>query len=103
MFDYQHADLCSTQPVGNLGRSPSRNLIDRFGMRNASLNCCVHAGTYLDATADASWDRPIITASGGAAGYLRPEHPLTKDYAIVAVLPGVEPEHQDVVFSGERR
>ena len=38
---------------------------------------------------------------GGEPGiYIRPEHPLTKDYAIVALLPGVQPEHHMLIFSG---
>jgi hypothetical protein len=32
--------------------------------------------------------------------YSRPEHPLTKDYAIVALLPGLEPGRKTLVFSG---
>jgi hypothetical protein len=32
--------------------------------------------------------------------YSRPEHPLTKDYAIVALLPGLEPGRRTLVFSG---
>jgi hypothetical protein len=32
--------------------------------------------------------------------YLRPEHHLTKDYAIVALLPGLQPNLHMLVFSG---
>ena len=32
--------------------------------------------------------------------YSRPEHPLTKDYAIVALIPGVEPGKKMLVLSG---
>lgn len=32
--------------------------------------------------------------------YSRPEHPLTKDYAIVALLPGLQPGRRTLVFSG---
>jgi hypothetical protein len=32
--------------------------------------------------------------------YSRPEHPLTKDYAVVALLPGLEPGRRTLVFSG---
>jgi hypothetical protein len=32
--------------------------------------------------------------------YLRPEHPLTRDYAIVALLPGMQPGERILIFSG---
>jgi hypothetical protein len=32
--------------------------------------------------------------------YSRPEHPLTKDYAIVALIPGVEPGKKMLILSG---
>lgn len=32
--------------------------------------------------------------------YSRPEHPLTRDYAILAFLPGMEPGRQMLIFSG---
>ncbi len=32
--------------------------------------------------------------------YSRPEHPLTRDYAILALLPGLEPGRKALVFSG---
>ena len=37
---------------------------------------------------------------GELALYSRPEHPLTRDYAIVALLPGLEPGRRILVFSG---
>jgi len=38
--------------------------------------------------------------TGEPAQYLRPEHPLTRDYAIVALLPGVQPGKRILLFSG---
>jgi hypothetical protein len=32
--------------------------------------------------------------------YLRPEHPLTKDYAVIALMPGVESGKRTLIFSG---
>jgi hypothetical protein len=32
--------------------------------------------------------------------YSRPEHPLTKDYAVLALLPGVQPGKKMLIFSG---
>lgn len=37
---------------------------------------------------------------GEPAVYSRPEHPLTKDYAILALLPGVQPGKRMLIFSG---
>jgi hypothetical protein len=37
---------------------------------------------------------------GEPAVFSRPEHPLSKDYAVIALLPGVEQGHQILVFSG---
>lgn len=37
---------------------------------------------------------------GEQALYSRPEHPLTRDYAILALLPGLEPGRKALIFSG---
>lgn len=37
---------------------------------------------------------------GEPALFLRPESPLTHDYAILALLPGVTPGHRTLIFSG---
>ncbi len=37
---------------------------------------------------------------GEPAVYSRPEHPLTTDYAIIAMLPGVQPGKRVLLFSG---
>ena len=52
------------------------------------------------ATADAAGIINHHPRRGEPAIYIRPEHPLTKDYAIVALLPGVQPDLHMVVFSG---
>jgi hypothetical protein len=41
-----------------------------------------------------------IPHAGELPLYARPEHPLTKDYAIVALLPGLQPGQRTLVFSG---
>jgi hypothetical protein len=38
--------------------------------------------------------------AGEPAIYSRPEHPLTSDYAIVALVPGVQPNTHILIFSG---
>ena len=37
---------------------------------------------------------------GEPAIFSRPEYPLTRDYAILALLPGVDPGHHVLIFSG---
>lgn len=37
---------------------------------------------------------------GEQALYSRPEHPLTKDYAILALLPGLQPDRSMLIYSG---
>lgn len=38
--------------------------------------------------------------SGEPTVYQRPEHPMTKDYAILALMPGLQPGKKMLVFSG---
>jgi len=52
------------------------------------------------ATSDAAGIINHHPRSGEPGVYIRPEHPLTKDYAIVALLPGVQPDLHMLVFSG---
>jgi hypothetical protein len=37
---------------------------------------------------------------GEPAVYLRPEHPLTKDYAVIALMPGVQSGKRTLIFGG---
>ena len=41
-----------------------------------------------------------VCPSPGWPVYSRPEHPLNKDYAILALLPGVQPGRRMLIFSG---
>jgi hypothetical protein len=54
----------------------------------------------LTATADAAGIINHHPRPGEPQTYLRPEHPLTKDYAVVALLPGIRSDHRMFVFSG---
>ena len=44
--------------------------------------------------------KPKESKPGEPALYARPEHPLTKDYAVLALLPGVQSGKRMLVFSG---
>jgi hypothetical protein len=52
------------------------------------------------ATPDSSGFRNSHPLAGEPAIYLRPEHPLTKDYAVIALMPGVESGKRTLIFSG---
>ena len=38
--------------------------------------------------------------AGEPAIYMRPEHPMTRDYAVLALLPGLQPGKRILIFSG---
>jgi hypothetical protein len=38
--------------------------------------------------------------AGEPAVYARPEHPMTRDYAVIALLPGLQPGKKMLIFSG---
>ena len=103
MFDYQHAEfVLKRSPLVTWDEARSRNLIFIGSIaENASLKLLPSTQDFtLIATADAAGIVNHHPKHGEPQVYLRPEHPLTKDYAIVALLPGVQPEHRMFVFSG---
>jgi hypothetical protein len=103
MFDYQHAEfVLKRSPLVTWDEARSRNLIFiGSAAENASLKLLPSTQDFtLTATADAAGIVNHHPRQGEPQVYLRPEHPLTKDYAIVALLPGVQPDHKMFVFSG---
>jgi hypothetical protein len=103
MFDHQHAEfVLKRSPLVAWDEARSRNLIFiGSAAENASLKLLPSTQDFtLTATADAAGVVNHHPRQGEPQVYLRPEHPLTKDYAIVALLPGVQPEHKMFVFSG---
>jgi len=79
-----------------------RNLIF-FGSRAENPSLRVLPGT-TDFTMVASPESAGVVnhnpKPGEPAVYSRPEHPLTTDYAILALLPGVQPDKRILIFSG---
>jgi hypothetical protein len=68
---------------------------------NPSLNALPSMTDFtMMATADSSGFRNSHPLKGEPAVYLRPEHPLTKDYAVIALMPGVESGKRTLIFSG---
>ena len=103
MFDYQHAEfVLKRSPLVTWDEARSRNLIFiGSAAENASLKLLPSTQDFtLTATADAAGIVNHHPRQGEPQVYLRPEHPLTKDYAIIALLPGVQPDHKMFVFSG---
>jgi hypothetical protein len=103
MFDHQHAEfVLKRSPLVTWDEARSRNLIFiGSAAENASLKLLPSTQDFtLTATADAAGIVNHHPRQGEPQVYLRPEHPLTKDYAIVALLPGVQPDHKMFVFSG---
>jgi hypothetical protein len=103
MFDRRHAEfVLKRSPLVTWDEARSRNLIFIGSVaENASLKLLPSTQDFtLTATADAAGVINHHPKQGEPQVYLRPEHPLTKDYAIVALLPGVQPESRMFVFSG---
>ena len=79
-----------------------RNLIF-IGSRAENPSLRVLPGT-TDFTMVASPDSAGVVnrhpKPGEPAVYSRPEHPLVSDYAILALLPGVQPDKRILIFSG---
>ena len=103
MFDKQGAQfLLKRSPLVTWDEARSRNLIFIGSVaENGSLKLLPSLQDFtLTATADAAGIINHHPRPGEPPIYLRPEHPLTKDYAVVALLPGVQPDNKTFVFSG---
>jgi hypothetical protein len=103
MFDRHNAEfVLKRSPLVTWDQARSRNLIFIGSVaENASLKLLPSTQDFtLTATADAAGVVNHHPKPGEPQVYLRPEHPLTRDYAIVALLPGVQPESKMFVFSG---
>jgi len=79
-----------------------RNLIF-IGSRAENPSLRVLPGTTdftMVATPDSAGIVNHAPKAGELAVYSRPEHPLSSDYAILALLPGVQPGKRILIFSG---
>ena len=103
MFDRRGAEfLLKKSPLVTWDEARSRNLIFIGSVaENGSLKLLPSTQDFtLTATADAAGVINHHPRPGEPLVYLRPEHPLTKDYAVIALLPGVQADHKTFVFSG---
>ena len=80
----------------------SRNLIFLGSpAENPSLNALPSLADFtLVASTDSSGFANNHPRPGEPALFSRPEHPLTMDYAVIALLPGVQSGRKTLVFSG---
>lgn len=103
LFDHQGAEfLLKRSPLVTWDEARSRNLIFIGSVaENDSLKLLPSTQDFtLTATADSAGIVNHHPRQGEPQVYLRPEHPLTKDYAVIALLPGVQGDHKTFVFSG---
>jgi hypothetical protein len=103
MFDRQGGEfLLKRSALVTWDEARSRNLIFIGSVaENGSLKLLPSTQDFtLTATADAAGIINRHPRPGEPQVYLRPEHPLTKDYAVIALLPGVQANHKTFVFSG---
>jgi len=103
LFDRHHAEfILKRSPLVTWDEARARNLIFIGSIaENGSLKLLPSTQDFtLMATTDAAGMVNHHPRPGEPDVYLRPEHPLTKDYALIALLPGVQPDHHMLVFSG---
>ncbi len=103
LFDRSGAEfILKRSPLVTWDEARSRNLIFIGSVaENGTLKELPSTQDFtLTATADAAGIVNHHPQPGEPVLWLRPEHPLTKDYAIVALLPGVQPDLHMFVFSG---
>ncbi|MCU1226779.1 MAG: hypothetical protein JWQ42_4872 [Edaphobacter sp.] len=103
LFDQRHAEfILKRSPLVTWDEARSRNLIFIGSIaENGSLKELPSTQDFtLVATADAAGIVNHHPRPGEPETWLRPEHPLTRDYAIVALLPGIQPDLHMFVFSG---
>ncbi len=103
LFDRHHAEFkLKRSLLVTWDEARERNLIFIGSVaENSSLKAMPSTQDFTSmATPDAAGIINHHPRSGEPATYIRPEQPLTKDYAIVALLPGVQPRLHTLVFSG---
>jgi hypothetical protein len=102
-FDRHHANfILKRSLLVTWDEAQSRNLIF-IGSRaeNPSLRVLQPTTDFtMTASPDSAGVVNVHPLPGEPAVFSRPEHPLTKDYAIIALLPGIQPGKHMVVFSG---
>jgi hypothetical protein len=103
LFDRHHAEFqLKRSLLVTWDEARERNLIFIGSVaENSSLKAIPSTQDFtFMATPDAAGIINHHPRNGEPASYIRPERPLTKDYAIIALLPGIQPDLHMLVFSG---
>lgn len=103
LFDAHHANfILKRSLLVTWDEAESRNLVFIGSpAENTSLRALPAMRDFtMVATPDSSGVVNHNPAAGEQALYSRPEHPLTTDYAILALVPGMHPNKHMLIFSG---
>lgn len=103
LFDAHHSNfILKRSLLVTWDEAESRNLVFIGSpAENTSLRALPAMRDFtMVATSDSSGVVNHNPAAGEQALYSRPEHPLTTDYAILALVPGMHPDKQMLIFSG---
>ncbi len=88
LVTWDEAKLRNLVFIGSPAENPSLNAVP--SMTDFTLITTVGSSGFVN-------HHPL---PGEPAVYLRPEHPLTKDYAVIALMPGVQSGKRTLIFSG---
>jgi len=104
LFDSRHANFTlKRSQLVTWDQAKDKNLIFIGSARENPALLVVPATSDFTLTVGTS--SPTIVnhhpRPGEQETYSRPEHPLTREYAIVALMPGLEPGQKILLFSGE--
>lgn len=103
LFDSRHADfVLKRSRLVTWDEARLHNLVFIGSIaENASLQVMPQKDDFaLTAEPDQAGFINQHPKPGEASRYMRPEHPLTRDYAVVAFHPGVDPNLHTLAFSG---
>ncbi len=103
LFDAQHANfILKRSLLVTWDEAETRNLVFIGSpAENTSLRVLPWKRDFtMVATPDSAGVVNHNPLPGEQALYSRPEHPLTTDYAIIALLPGVQQRNHILIFSG---
>jgi hypothetical protein len=103
LFDAHHTNfILKRSLLVTWDEAESRNLVFIGSpAENTSLRVLPALRDFsMVATPDSSGVVNHNPAAGEQALYSRPEHPLTTDYAILALVPGMHPDKRMLIFSG---
>jgi hypothetical protein len=103
LFDRYHANFVLKRSLlVTWDEAKARNLVFLGSTaENPSLKALPSLSDFtLEATQESAGFVNVHPRQGEPAVFSRPEHPLTMDYAVIALVPGVEGGKHTLIFSG---